>query len=42
MFSAISACSRAVPYAAGVPYERRATNHHTVARISTAASAMEA
>lgn len=42
MFSAISACSRADPYADGVPYERRATNHHTVASTSTATSAIEA
>ncbi|MFC4612825.1 hypothetical protein ACFO9E_34515 [Streptomyces maoxianensis] len=42
MFSAISACSRADPYAEEVLYERRATNHHTVARISTASRAIEA
>lgn len=40
--SSICACSRAVPYAEGVPYERRATNHHTVARTSTAISAIDA
>ncbi|MBT2388544.1 hypothetical protein J7E87_03715 [Streptomyces sp. ISL-1] len=42
MFSAIPACSRADPYAEEVLYERRATNHHTVARISTASRAIEA
>ncbi|MFP1627986.1 hypothetical protein ACLB9X_23075 [Streptomyces sp. 5K101] len=34
MFSATSACSQALPYAAGVLYVRRATNHHTVGGIS--------
>lgn len=42
MPSSISACSRAFPYADGVLYERRATNHHTVARTSTATSAIDA
>lgn len=42
MPSATSACSRSEPYACGVLYERRATNHHTVARISTTASAIAA
>lgn len=42
MPSSISACSRAFPYADGVLYEPRATNHHTVARTSTAISAIDA
>lgn len=42
MPSAISASSRAVPYAVGVPYERRATYHQTLASTSTTASAITA